>query len=1228
MTIPSVRVFGQRALVALFATTLLFGATYQTARAADATILTVADATATYGGTTTLTATLTDGTLVGIENATVDFSIDGNLVGSDTTDASGNASVSGVDISALTAGTYPVVATFAAANVNAIDYDGATDSSDLEVEKIILTVTGLNAENKVYNSNDNAVITGTASLNAGVLPADTADVVLEAPTPTGTFSDENVGNNKVVTISGLSLTGTKAGNYDLATLTDTADITQFSLTATVTASDKDYDGNTSASNVVSINKFSGDTVTATGTGAFDTKDAGNGKLVTVSSIGISGADSGNYTLGNTTATTTADIDLKALTANVTITPKEYDGTNSATIFSIATVGGVLGEDVFIAGGTATYNNENVGNGKIVNVTGMAVGGVDYVNYSFAGTAATTGDITTRAITVTAQTDTKVYDATTDSSVEPIITSGTLASGDTEGFSQSFDTSDVGTGKTLSATGVVDDGNGGNNYTVTFVDDTTGEITKKALTITADDLTKVYGDANPTATASYDGFEGADDESDLDTGVTLVVVANNQTDVNNHPITAFGASDSNYEITHVNGNLEITKRPITVTVNASGKVYDASDSASATLSPVGVLFTDVVTASQTSTTFANANVGVGKVVTASGITLGGADAGNYSVAATATGSADITLRPVSVTADAQTKVYGASDPTLTYQITSGTLAGSDDFSGSLSRVAGEGFGTYAINQGSLTLGGNYDLTYTGANLSITPATLTVTADDKTKVYGEANPSLTVSYSGFQNGDDAGDLDTAPTASTAAVNDSDVNTYAITASGGVDANYTFSYVDGELEVTPLLITVTVDASDKVYDASDTASVVLTPDGLLFGDVVTATYTIASFSDANVGTNKDVDVSGILLSGADENNYEVATTATGSADITKKELTVTADDKSKSYGAVNPSLTVSYSGFEGADDAGDLDAAPDVDTTALTGSNVGTYPIEASNASDNNYSFAYVDGVLTIVKADQTITFTALSDKNFGDADFTVGATAESSLDVVFSASGSCTVTGDTVSLTTKGICTITASQSGDSNWNAASDVAQSFEIHDVTAPVITRTGDASVTQDLQSTYVDLGATALDDVDGVVAVTTTSNVNTNAEGTYTVTYSAIDTEGNVAVQVTRTVEVIAATRQSGGGGSGGTVRRTTTPSSGGSVLGASTYNFTNDMTIGSTGNDVMELQKRLRALGFFTYPTDTGYFGPLTQAAVKLYQASKGIITTGYVGPLTRGALNSGI
>ena len=77
---------------------------------------------------------------------------------------------------------------------------------------------------------------------------------------------------------------------------------------------------------------------------------------------------------------------------------------------------------------------------------------------------------------------------------------------------------------------------------------------------------------------------------------------------------------------------------------------------------------------------------------------------------------------------------------------------------------------------------------------------------------------------------------------------------------------------------------------------------------------------------------------------------------------------------------------------------------------------------------------------------------------------------------------------------------------------------------------------------------------------------------------------------------------------------------------VLGTSTVQFVNNLSQGMTSNEVKQLQEALRAKGFFTFRTSTGFFGPITLAAVKAFQSSKGIPETGFVGPLTRAALNA--
>ena len=116
--------------------------------------------------------------------------------------------------------------------------------------------------------------------------------------------------------------------------------------------------------------------------------------------------------------------------------------------------------------------------------------------------------------------------------------------------------------------------------------------------------------------------------------------------------------------------------------------------------------------------------------------------NYNAsAASAPASVTINSAPITVTADAKTKVYGDADPALTYKVTAGSLVSGDSFTGSLARVAGENVGTYAINQGTLSAGSNYALTFVGANLTITARPVTVTADPQRKMYGDADPTLT-------------------------------------------------------------------------------------------------------------------------------------------------------------------------------------------------------------------------------------------------------------------------------------------------------------------------------------------------------------------------------------------------------------------------------------------------------------------------------------------------------
>ncbi len=248
-------------------------------------------------------------------------------------------------------------------------------------------------------------------------------------------------------------------------------------------------------------------------------------------------------------------------------------------------------------------------------------------------------------------------------------------------------------------------------------------------------------------------------------------------------------------------LTVIKRPLTVTAQNASRVYGAANPT----------FTAVVTgqfsgeaaeilgaAAVTSSDAQATPVGGYAIVPR----IGTLKAVNYSFIFV-NGALTITPKPITVTAENKTKVYGGSDPALTYTVSVNTpLVLNDILSGGLARVAGQNVvpGGYAINQGTLTSAANpnYMITFNSGTFTITKALLTVKADDRTKVQGEANPNPTASMTGLVNGD----LSTVVTGLAFVINAtaaSPVGTYSITVSGGTAANYTISYLPGILTVT---------------------------------------------------------------------------------------------------------------------------------------------------------------------------------------------------------------------------------------------------------------------------------------------------------------------------------------------------------------------------------------------------------------------------------------------
>src|SRR5206468_9652235 len=142
-------------------------------------------------------------------------------------------------------------------------------------------------------------------------------------------------------LTGASLSGADAGNYVLDSVdTALANIGALHITGDFTAANKTYDGNTSATVVTefTVGDVGGVSLTG-GTAAFDTKDIGTGKTVTLTGASLTGTDAGNYVL-DSVATTTANITALHITGAFTTSSKIYDGNTTAAVVTRSTVGDV------------------------------------------------------------------------------------------------------------------------------------------------------------------------------------------------------------------------------------------------------------------------------------------------------------------------------------------------------------------------------------------------------------------------------------------------------------------------------------------------------------------------------------------------------------------------------------------------------------------------------------------------------------------------------------------------------------------------------------------------------------------------------------------------------------------------------------------------------------------------------------------------------------------------
>ncbi|MEJ2883491.1 MBG domain-containing protein [Pedobacter sp. GR22-6] len=970
----------------------------------DPTVASVSGKTVTIlkAGTTTITATqaasstynsgtITADLIVGKKALSITANNDSKIYG-ETKTFSGTAfsstglingnTVTGVTLSStgsvatatVSGGPYAIDAS-AAVGTGLNNYTISYNAGSLTVSQKALTVTNTN-RSKVYGD-----VLSTADFAGTITGLVNGDNITASRNSTGAVITAEVAGTYPI-VATLSDPNSKLGNYTLTNTNGTLTVTKKALAITANNDTKVY-GETktlAATAFSSAGLINGNTITdvslsSTGTVA-TAAVAGNPYAITAADAVGSGLD--NYTISYTAGT--LNVGKKALTVNNTDRSKVY--------------GEVLANADFAGSITGLVNNDNITASR--NSTGavaIAVVGASYpivatladpgsklANYTVTNANATL-TVTPKALTITANNDSKVYGDTKTLAGTAFSSTG-LINGNTV------------TGVTLSSTGSVATatvsggpyaidasaavGTGLNNYIISY---NAGSLTvsQKALAVTNTNRSKVYGDVLSAAdfAGTITGLVNGDNitASRNSTGAVITAEVGST-----YPIVATLSDPNsklgNYTLTNTNGTLTVTKKALAITANNDTKTYGETKTLVGTaFSSTGLINGNTITGVSLSSTGTVATA----TVAGSPYAINAADAvgtglDNYSISYTA-GTLSVGKKALAITANNDTKTYGETKTFAGTAFSSTGLINGNTVTGvSLSSTGSVATATvagspYVITAADATGTGldNYTITYTSAELSVGKKALTVSNTNRSKVYGEVltNADFAGSISGLVNNDNITASRNSTGAAATAVTGS---TYPIVATladpGSKLANYTLSNANGTLTVTPKALTITANNDSKIYGETKTLSgTAFSSTGLINGNTILAVALSSTGTPATAavaGSPYAINATGATGTGLE--NYTI-TYQNGTLSVGAKALLAIAEDKEKFAGTANPALTARFEGFVNSQDRSVLTAQPTLSTAATTSSAIGTYDINISGASAANYSITYRKGTLTI-------------------------------------------------------------------------------------------------------------------------------------------------------------------------------------------------------------------------------------------------------------------------
>lgn len=777
-------------------------------------------------GTKTLTVTPNNASRAyGDSNPVFSFNYSGfafseTLATSDVTGA-GSLTASSIADGTTTVGTAPITVDNLGV-LSSTHYNIAAGTGTLTITNRALQIIAT-ATSKAYANPANTDPTFTWTTNGFVNGDENLDLgggqTILTGTPTlSRAAGENAGTYLITVAVNDMVVNTNT--YTLQLVNGTNTITQAPVSPNITANNKAYNGTTAAiiaTRTLSGTVYGSDAVSLTGgTATFASATVGTGIAVNATGLSLTGADSANYTLSSTSASTTADITPATLTPKIMADSKSYNGTTAATIASRSLEGTVYGSDVVsLTGGSASFATAAAGTAITVNATGLSLAGTDAGNYQLSSTSAsTTADITAASLSPNITANNKTYDGTVAATIASRSLSGTVYGSDVvslTGGTATFATAAAGTGKTVNATGLSLTGADAGNYALSSTSaSTTADVTAATLTAQITANNKVYDGTTAATIASRDlsGTVYGSDVVSLTGGTATFATASagiGKT-VNATGLSLTGADAANYQLASASASTtaNITTASLSPQITANNKVYNGTTSATiATRTLSGTVYgSDDVSLTGGTASFASAAVGDGIDVTATGLSLSGADAGNYELSTTsASTTANITAATLSPEVAVDNKSYdGSTSATIASRTLNGTVYGSDSVTlvgGTASFETATAGNGKNVNVAGLSLdgadSGNYQLSSTDASTTanITPASLTPSVTAANKVYdGTSSATITGrSLSGTIYNSDVVSLTggTAAFESAGAGNGKTVNASGLSLTGADSGNY---------------------------------------------------------------------------------------------------------------------------------------------------------------------------------------------------------------------------------------------------------------------------------------------------------------------------------------------------------------------------------------------------------------------------------------------------------